>query len=89
MLLWRLVKCRVDYLTLDRPLHVSNFLWSLIDEEYHKHYLRRVGGDGIGYLLQKDGLSCLGRSHDKGSLSFSHGSNEINQSSTDISRRVL
>ena len=60
----RLIEGGGDDLRVDAALHVGDFLRTLVDEQYNKVHLGVVGGDGVGHLLQQDGLTGLGLGHD-------------------------
>ena len=66
-----------DDLCVDGACHVGDLLGALVDEEHHEVYLGVVGGDGVGYLLHEDGLTCLGLCHDECALSLADGGEEI------------
>ena len=72
-----LVEGARDHLALDAALHVRHFLGPLIDEQHDEEDLRVVGGDGVGDVLQQDGLARARRSHDEGALALAQGRHEV------------
>src|SRR5664280_2157756 len=77
----RPVEGRGDDLTLDRPLHVGDFLGTLVDQDHHEVGLRVVGRDGVGDRLQDESLARLGRADDQTALTLADRSDEVDQTS--------
>src|ERR1035437_8415729 len=75
----RPVEGRGDDLALDRPLHVGNFLGTLVDQDDHEVGLRVVRRDRVGDRLQDQGLAGLGRADDQATLPLADRGDEVDQ----------
>ena len=68
-----LVECGTYHLALHGALHVGDLLGTLIDEQDDEHHLLVIFGDGVGDILQQDGLAGFGRRNDQAALAFAYG----------------
>src|SRR5664280_109216 len=75
----RPVEGRGDDLALDRPLHVRDFLGTLVDQDDHEVGLRVVGRDCIGDRLQDESLARLGWADDQTALTLADRGDEVDQ----------
>ena len=81
--LGRLVERRRHHLALHRALHVGDFLGALVDQQHDQHHLGVVLGDGVGDLLQQDGLAGLGRRGDERPLALSDRAQQVDDAGLD------
>ena len=72
MTVGRFVKCRCYHLGVDTAAHVGHLLGTLVDEQYHDISLGVIFSYGIGNILEKNGLTRLGRSHDETALTLAY-----------------
>ena len=86
-MLRHLVKRRIYYLAVDRPLHIGDFFRSLVNEQHKQSDFLVVGRDGICYLFEKSRLTCLRRRDYHSSLSFTYRSDEIKTSYSKVASR--
>ena len=84
----RLVESRRHDLTLDRTLHVRDFLGSLIDQQNDQHGFGMILGNGACNRLQQHGLAGTGRRHDQSPLALAHGGDEIHDSRGHVFRHL-
>src|SRR5690606_27879582 len=77
VVLRRTVERRGDDLALDRPLHVRDLFWPLVDEHDHEVHFRVVAGDRVGDRLQHHRLTGLRRRDDQRSLPFADRHDEV------------
>ena len=73
----RFVEGRSDHFGFYPPLHVGNFLGAFVDQQHDLIYFRVVGGDGVGNVLEQDGLTGFGLGDDHGALSFSDRGEQV------------
>ena len=73
----RFVKCRGDNLCVHRSSHVRNFFRALVNEQHHQVCFGMIGCNGVGDVLHQDGFTRLGLRHNKCTLSFSYGREQV------------
>ncbi|MNF13881.1 hypothetical protein D3C80_2158810 [compost metagenome] len=61
MILRQLIKCRGNYLTFYRALHIRYFLGAFINQQYKQFNLGIVSGDAVGNFFQEERFPCFGR----------------------------
>ena len=71
--LGRFVEGRGNHLSIDATCHIGHLLGTLVDEQHDHVYLGVVGSDGVGDILQQDGLTGLGLRYDESALTLSDG----------------
>src|SRR2546427_3085560 len=76
------------YTTLFRSLHVRHLLGPLVDEQHDEVDLGMVFDDGVGELLEEDGLAGLGWRNDEAARSEEHTS-ELQSQSNLVCRLLL
>ena len=86
VVLCRAVEGRGDDLTFDRPLHVGDFFWSLVDEHDHQVNLGVVLSDGVRDGLEHHRLTGFRRRHDETALPFTNRGDEIDNACRQILR---
>jgi hypothetical protein len=84
-----LVECRGDDLAVDVPLHVSDLLGPLVDQEHDELDLRMVLGDRVRHLLEEDGLAGLWRGDDQATLPLPDRREEIHDPHRHVAVRTL
>src|SRR5947208_3616981 len=76
----RLVERRGDHLdarALDVLLHIRHLLGPLVDEQHDEIDLGMVFDDGVGELLEEDGLAGLGWRNDEAALAHADGTEDV------------
>ena len=75
---WRFVEgARHDLCVDHRALHVGDFFRTLVDQQNDDDGFRIVRADGLGDVLQDDGLARLGRRDDEATLTLSEGRDQV------------
>ena len=82
-----LVKCGGDDLCVDAAGHVGHLLGALVDEQHYYVCVGVVGGDGVGDVLEQDGLAGLGRGDDERTLTLADGSEHVDYARGDVAHR--
>ena len=78
-----------DDLTLDRALHIGDFLRSLIDEHDHQMAFRVIAGNRVGDVLHDRGLAGLGWRDDQGTLALADRHDEVDDAGGQLLRSGL
>ena len=60
-----------------RALHVGDFFRAFVDQQNDDDGLGVVGADGLGDVLENDGLAGLRRRHDEATLAFPQGRDQV------------
>ena len=76
-------------LALDRALHIGDLFGSLVHEHHHKVDLGVVGGDGVGDVLQGDGLTGLRRGDNQATLALADWGNDVHDTAGELVRGGL
>ena len=77
MAVGRFVEGGCYHFRVDAAAHVGNLLGSLVDEQDHDVDFRMIFGDGVGNVLEQDGLTGFGGRHNQGALSLADGGEHI------------
>ena len=85
----RLVERGGDDLGRHVLLHVRDLLRALVDEKDDQFALRMIVQDGVGDLLEENGLTRLRRRDDEAPLSLSDGRDEIEDAHRDVAVVLL
>ena len=77
MRLNRFIKGRGNHFSFNRAVHIGNFFGAFVHQQDHDLAFGVVYGDGVGDLLQLDGLARTRRSYQQASLAFADGTNQV------------
>ena len=81
----RLVESARDDFAADHAAHVGHFLWPLVDQQDDQYDVGAVGSDGVGDVLQHQGLAGFRRRDDQGPLTLADRCDQVD----DPRRQVL
>ncbi len=85
----RLVEGRADDLAAHGALHVRHLFGTLIDKQHDEIALGVIGGDGVGYILEKNGLAGAGRRDDQSALALAQWRDDVDDARAQILRTRL
>ena len=57
-------------LTFHRTLHIGDFFWTFVDQQYDQEHFRMVFGNGAGDILQQHGFTRTRRRNDECALAL-------------------
>ncbi len=87
--LWRLVERRRDHLAPHGALHVGDLFWPLVDQEHDQVDLGVILGDGVGEILEQNGLARARGGHDQPALALADRTQEVHGPGGQVVRVVL
>ena len=80
----RFVEGAGNHLAAHGALHLGDFLGPLVDEQHDEHHFRVVVGDGLGDVLQHQGLARFRRRDDQAALAPADGRDQVDDAGGDV-----